>query len=79
MVFLDFAVLVTLFDRFILEEVPFDLIDKGPLRSGAFFDWLVLTADFIDLETSDFFPLVLLLKTVPLSSSGSSYSSSYPN
>ena len=78
-VFFDFAVFVTLPDLFILEDGPFDLMDNGPLRYGAFLDWFVLTADFIDLETSDFFPLVLRLKTVPFYSSGSSSYSSYPN
>lgn len=68
--FLDFAVFVTLPDLFIREEAPFDLIERGPLRYGAFLDKLVFTADFIDLEARDFFPLVLLLKTVPFSSSG---------
>lgn len=74
-VFLDFRVLVAFTDLFIREEVaPFDFIDKGPFLSLGFLDLLVLTPDFIDLEIADFFPLVLLLKTVPFSSS---FSSSY--
>lgn len=71
--FLDFVVLATLPDRFILEEVPLDLMERGPLRSGGFLE-LVLTCDLRDLDAMDFLPLVLRLKTVPFSSYTSSSS-----
>jgi len=61
LVFFDFAVLVILPDLFIREELaPLDFIERGPFlfRTG-FLDWLVLIADLIDLEATDFFPRVL--------------------
>jgi hypothetical protein len=77
LVFFDFVALATLPDLLILDTplLPLDLLEEGPFFYETF---LVIFEDFIydlaDLDACDFFPLVLRLKTVPLSSYISSYS-----
>lgn len=70
LVFLDLVAFATLPDLLILDIplLPLDFMEEGPFWVAAFFvtfdDFI---SDLIDLEACDFFPLVLLLKTVPLS------------
>lgn len=74
--FFDFVALATLPDRFILDmPLPlFDFIEPAPFLSVLFLLTLDdFIEDFIDLDVCDFLPRVLLLNTVPLSSSSPSY------
>lgn len=78
--FFDFEALATLPERFILEKLLplLDFMEFIPFFYEIFLIFEDCKDDFIDLEVCDFLPLVLLLKTVPLSYSPSSSSSSYP-
>lgn len=69
-VFFDLVALATRPDLLILDIplLPLDFIEDGPFFYTAFlafFDDFI--SDFTDFVPWDFFPLVLRLKTVPLS------------
>lgn len=67
-VFFDFTVFAILPDLSILDPLlTLDLVEIGPFLSCGRLDWLDFKADRTDFEATDFFPLVLLLNTVPLS------------